>query len=104
MYGTFAATWYFAPGSKSVAARAIGGATPWYCFFRSHQCWLYWSGLTSPENTSHRHLSTSSANGRNEILLSATFICWFSVALSLLTTLASRPLAFRYSGVIDSWI
>ena len=69
MYGVFAGTWYFAPGSKSVAARATGGTTPWYCFRRSHQCWLYWSGFTLPENTSQRHLSTTSAERQERDLL-----------------------------------
>src|SRR3990167_1179613 len=101
MYGTFAGTWYFAPASKSVAARATGGAMPWYLRRRSHQCWLYCSGLTAPENTSQRQRSTLSAHGRNAILSSALSIWRLSVTLSLLTTSFSRPFALWYAGVID---
>ena len=29
MYGESAATWYLAPGSKSLSLRTTGGETPW---------------------------------------------------------------------------
>jgi hypothetical protein len=40
VYGVFAGTWNFAPGSKSVAARANGADTPWYLLRSSHQAVL----------------------------------------------------------------
>src|SRR5579871_1892567 len=71
MYGTFPATWSFAPGSNSSSDRGDGGTTPWYFRLRSHQAALYRSGGISPLNTFHRHWSTRSPNGRNATFSSA---------------------------------
>jgi hypothetical protein len=63
---------------------------------------LYRSGRTLPENTSHRHLSTSRPNGKNAIFSSALAIWRLSVTLSFLTTVSRRPFSLRYAGVIES--
>jgi len=43
-------------------------------YLSCHQRLLYWVGETSPRNTSKRHLSKMSANGRNDTFVSAIFI------------------------------
>ena len=84
MYGTLAATWYLAPGSKSASLRPAGGAMPWYFRRSSHHAWLYFSGGISPEKTFQRHWSITSPKGRKAIFSSA----WCS----------SRPMSLEVSG------
>src|ERR1039457_186156 len=88
MYGTFAATWYLAPASKSSSLRPAGGAIPWYFSRNCHHVSLYFSGGISPENTFHLHWSITSPNGRNAIFSSA--LC------------SSSPISFDGSGALSN--
>ncbi|MCY1454587.1 hypothetical protein D9M71_716640 [compost metagenome] len=102
MYGVLPGTWYLAPGSKNSSPRAEAGATPWYLAFRSHHALLYWSGVIEPSNTPQRQRSIISPNGRNDTPLRAMRICALMVASRLSCGLSTRPIEFRYCGVIAS--
>src|SRR5271163_3094307 len=103
MYGTFAAIWYFAPGSKSASERSSGGAIPSYSRRKSHHALLYSDGGIFPENTPQRHLSIISPNGRKATFSRAR--CSKSpVSADGGGTASINPICFRYSGVTESAI
>ena len=101
MYGTFAGTWYLAPGSKSSAVRATGGATPWYFSRNCHHASLNFSGVISPENTFHRHWSISRPKGRNATFSSARCSSR-PMSFEVSGAFSSSPIFTRYSGVTES--
>ena len=100
MYGTFAGTWNLAPGSNSSSPRDLGGVTPWKRRRISHHDALYSEGGVAPEKTSHRHLSTTSPNGRKATFSRALLR---SRPMSPLGSVgrSRRPIWTRYSGVTE---